>query len=92
MFTFCYAYPKLGVLLHKMANASHSSSGTVGIVTTESKQLFIRSRRYVSHCSGVRQVALQMVTGNYRVQSGHREILYSTKEESVIEKGIPSNG
>ena len=29
MFTFCYAYPKLGVLLHKMANASHSSSGTV---------------------------------------------------------------
>ena len=29
MFTFCYAYPKMGVLLHKMANASHSSSGTV---------------------------------------------------------------
>ena len=31
MFTFCYAYPKLGVLLHKMANASHSSSGTVNV-------------------------------------------------------------
>ena len=29
MFTFCYAYPKMGVLLHKMANASHSSSRTV---------------------------------------------------------------
>ena len=34
MFTFCYAYPKLGVLLHKMANASHSSSGTVGSKTS----------------------------------------------------------
>ena len=32
MFTFCYAYPKMGVLLHKMANASHSSSGTVGMI------------------------------------------------------------
>ena len=32
MFTFCYAYPKMGVLLHKMANASHSSSGTVHVL------------------------------------------------------------
>ena len=49
MFTFCYAYPKMGVLLHKMANASHSSSGTVDgntvfhmsslIVNTPSKRL-----------------------------------------------------
>ena len=35
--------------------------------------------------------ALQILTGNYRVQSGHRKILYSTKGESIIEKGIPSN-
>ena len=31
MFTFCYAYSKMGVLLHKMTNASHSSSGTVSM-------------------------------------------------------------
>ena len=30
---------------------------------------------------------LQMLTGKYRVEHGHREILYSVKRNSIIEKG-----
>ena len=37
-------------------------------------------------------LAMQMLTGNYRVQSGHREILYYAKGKISYRKNDPHNG